>query len=99
MGRHYGYDMSSRPRLSGFSDLLMPVVPMYSNGSISAVLFFTDNPQKIYPVGQWEGPFPRFLFCKNFCSNDCMKHESSMKFYTTMHFLFHDPALNLCDER
>lgn len=99
MGRHWGYDYLSRPHLSGHAATLMPVIPMYHDGFISAVLIFTQHPQEIYPLGQWEGPFIPWLFCKNFCSEDCMKHESSLSLFTTLHFLFHDAALNTCEDR
>ncbi|EFC35561.1 hypothetical protein NAEGRDRAFT_60085 [Naegleria gruberi] len=99
MGTHFGYDVYTAPHLSGWSKTLVPVIPMYHEGQVSAVLFYSHSVQECYPIGQWEGPFIPWLFCKNFCSDDCMKHESSLTMFTTMHFLFHDADLNTCPER
>ncbi|KAL9645446.1 hypothetical protein ABK040_002644 [Willaertia magna] len=99
MGRHWGYDFTSKPHLSGHASSLMPVIPMYHEGFISAVLVFTHEVQKVWPVGNWEGPFNPTLFCYNFCTDECMKHESTFSFYTTLHFLFHDASENKCDSR
>ena len=99
MGRHAGFDLVSNPHLSGYSFTLMPVIPMYHDGFVSAILFFAHQSQEYWPVGQWEGPFIPYLFCKNFCSDNCMEKESGFSLFSTMHFLFHDPALNTCDNR
>ena len=99
MGRHWGYDMVSAPHLSGYSFTLMPVVPMYHDGFVSAVLFFVHQTQEVWPIGQWEGPFIPYLFCKNFCSDECMRKEETLSVFSTMHFLFHDASLNTCNDR
>lgn len=96
MGTHWGLDLKTGPLLSGYSANLVPAVPMYVNGTVSAVLFYAPKSQM---PGQWEGPFPRSIFCMNFCSSNCMEHEGTFSFYATMHFLFHDPALNSCETR
>ncbi|EFC40045.1 hypothetical protein NAEGRDRAFT_81112 [Naegleria gruberi] len=99
MGTHWGFDLVEHPNLSGYSYTLMPVIPMYHDGFVSAILFYTHQLQELWPVGQWEGPFIPSLFCKNFCSDNCMEKESSFRVFSTMHFLFHDASLNKCDDR
>jgi WAS/WASL-interacting protein len=96
MGRHWGYDLSSAPYLSGQTANLFPFVSMYNEDTsdISAVLLQTANSVLVEPFGDFEAYFISSLFCLNFCSNCTMDAPLA-----TMHFLFVDPSTLSCASR
>jgi len=96
MGIHHAFDLNYPSSQSWNASSLVPVMPMYHNGKISAVLLASSDAQRIEPFGDWEGPFPNFLFCKNWCANTGCTFPG-VSLWTTMHWLFEDPKLNTCD--
>jgi len=97
MGIHHAYDLAYPGSQSWNKDTLVPVLPMFdpTSGKITAVLLASSDAQRIEPFGDWEGPFPNFLFCKNWCANTGCTFPGVM-LWTTMHWFFGDPALNQC---
>eukprot|EP01114_Cavostelium_apophysatum_P019193 TRINITY_DN6116_c0_g1_i2.p1 TRINITY_DN6116_c0_g1~~TRINITY_DN6116_c0_g1_i2.p1 ORF type:complete len:267 (-),score=26.21 TRINITY_DN6116_c0_g1_i2:28-828(-) len=93
MGRHWALDLATAPKMSWIAKNLMPVVPMYHNGTISAVFVETPILQDYEPFGEWEIPLYFGLMCKNFCDSSCGWDVSK---FNTFHFFFHDPTLNTC---
>jgi hypothetical protein len=96
MGIHHAFDLASPGQLTWNASTLLPVLPMYDNtaGTLTAVLFAFPKVEKVEPIGDWEGPFPNFLFCKNFCSSECTFAGAS--FWSTMHWWFTDYSLATC---
>jgi len=98
MGIHHAYDLNFPGSQSWNASSLVPVLPMYSpqSGKITAVLLASSDAQRIEPFGDWEGPFINMLFCKNWCANTGCTFPG-VGLWTTMHWLFEDPKLNVCD--
>jgi len=99
MGIHHAFDLNYPSSQSWNASSLVPVMPMYNpqTGAITAVLLASTDAQRIEPLfGDWEGPFPNALFCKNWCANTGCTFPGVM-LWTTMHWLFEDPKLNVCD--
>jgi len=97
MGIHHAFDLNTPHSQSWNSSSLVPILPMYSpqTGRVTAVLIASPDAQRIEPLGDWEGPFTNSLFCKNWCANTGCTF-SGATFWTTMHWLFEDPASNVC---
>lgn len=98
MGTHYSYDVAYTPKLAYNMSTLMPVTPMYMNGTISAVLISSPTVQEVVPlIGPWEGPFINSLWCYNWCDDSCSTNfGKGTSFWSSMHFLFHDHSENTC---
>jgi len=96
MGTHWSYDLQTAPEMSWEEENLMPVVPMYSNGDISAFFFTTPVVQLPEPLGDWEGPFIPSLFCLNWCTSNCTWDAT---FISTLHFIIDNPSDNVCSSR
>jgi hypothetical protein len=97
MGIHHAFDTAYPGSQSWNKDTLVPVLPMYdpATGHINAVLLASSDAQRVEPFGDWEGPFPNMLMCKNWCANTGCTFPGVL-FWTTMHWLFGDPAQNQC---
>jgi len=97
MGIHHAFDLDYPGSQSWNKDSLVPVLPMYdpSTGHINAVLLASTDAQRVEPFGDWEGPFINMLMCKNWCANTGCTFPGVM-LWTTMHWLFGDPAQNQC---
>jgi hypothetical protein len=95
MGTHWAYDTKTHPVLSHITANLVPVMPMYSDqtGYLTAFLVHSNFVEKVWPFGYWEGPLTSGLFCYNLCQ-PCT-WDSNV--FSTMHFYFTDPALNICE--
>jgi len=98
MGTHYSYDLLTTPVLSFNATTMVPVTPMYFNGSVSAFLISSPQEQEIIPlIGAWEGPFPLTLWCYNWCSSQCSPNfDTYSGWWSSMHFLLHDHTINTC---
>jgi len=96
MGYHWSYDMAGAPNMTWISSNLIPVVPMYNNGELSAFFFTTSNVQRGWPLGRWEGPIPSILMCMNWCSPKC---DFDVYFWSTLHFFITDPNDDHCPSR
>jgi len=103
MGTHWAYDLSvGNNQMTWDANTMMPIMPMYLShdyGEIHAVLIAVPAIERIEPVGDFEGPFTRGLFCYNFCSADSTPcgNFQNVKAWTTMHWLFFDPTAATCD--
>jgi len=97
MGIHHAYDLNHPSSQTWNSSSLVPILPMYSatTGRVTAVLIASPDAQRIEPFGDWEGPFINSLFCKNWCANTGCTFPG-VSLWTTMHWLFEDPATNTC---
>jgi len=97
MGIHHAFDLNKPFDQTWNYTSLLPVLPMYSasSGAITAILIASSDAQRIEPFGDWEGPFINYLFCKNWCANSGCTFPG-VNLWTTMHWLFGDPALNQC---
>jgi len=103
MGAHYWYDLASPGSMTWNADTMVPVLPMYltsgpQSGYLHAILVATPQLQWMEPIGEYEGPFPNFLFCKNACAKDqsaCSQFTNS-GIWSTMHWEFSDPSLADC---
>jgi len=93
MGYHWSYDLVGAPNMTWLTSNLLPIVPMYNKGKISAFFFTTPNVQTPWPLGAWEGPLPDYLMCKNWCSSKC---SFDTWFWSTLHFYISDPDQNEC---
>jgi len=96
MGRHFGYDLQAHPEMSWLTQNLIPIMPMYNEdtAAVSAFLVNVPNWQDTEPVGDWEGPFPNSLWCKNYCNSTCPTYNA--KTWSTIHFMLTDPENNSC---
>eukprot|EP01129_Flabellula_baltica_P012695 TRINITY_DN5770_c0_g1_i1.p1 TRINITY_DN5770_c0_g1~~TRINITY_DN5770_c0_g1_i1.p1 ORF type:complete len:271 (+),score=28.17 TRINITY_DN5770_c0_g1_i1:211-1023(+) len=97
MGIHYALDVAKPGSQTWNANSLFPLMPMYDSvrGNLVAILIANPRVERVYPLGGWEGPFPNFLFCKNWCSSsDC--HWENTSWWSTQHWLFGDPALQQC---
>eukprot|EP01129_Flabellula_baltica_P016433 TRINITY_DN8750_c0_g1_i1.p1 TRINITY_DN8750_c0_g1~~TRINITY_DN8750_c0_g1_i1.p1 ORF type:complete len:273 (+),score=59.31 TRINITY_DN8750_c0_g1_i1:154-972(+) len=97
MGIHYAYDIHQPGNQTWNANSLFPLMPMYDSvkGDITAILIAIPRVERVYPFGGWEGPFPNFLFCKNWCaSSDC--HWKHTSWWSTQHWLFGNPDLQKC---
>jgi len=94
MGTHWGFDLQTAPIISHKIENLFPIMPMYHDGQISAILIAVDHALLVYPIGSWEGPFVPALFCYNFCDPSCTFDTT---FISTMHYFFTDYSQNTCD--
>jgi len=97
MGVHHAYDLNAPSQQTWNASSLVPVLPMYNpvSGHITAVLLASTDAQRVEPFGDWEGPFINALMCKNWCANTGCTFPG-VTFWTTMHWLFEDPTLNVC---
>jgi len=97
MGIHHAYDLAMPGNNTWNSNTLVPVLPMFNSqtGAISAVLFTAPILQHVEPFGDYEGPFPAFLMCKNWCASSGCQWPG-VTVWVTMHFFFTDPSLNTC---
>jgi len=66
MGYHYFYDLATAPSMSWVASNLLPIVPMYSNGTINAIFFASTIVQQgLLSSHEWDGiPLPNLLMCK-----------------------------------
>jgi len=94
MGRHWSWDVSGSNTWNW--QTLLPVMPMYMNGSLVTILINTAQWTVPYPVGDFEGPFVNSLMCLNWCSSNC---NFNADIWSTMHFFFSDPNFNNCPSR
>jgi hypothetical protein len=99
MGIHHAYDLNAPGNQTWNISSLVPVLPMYNSETkaISAILFWMPDVQRVEPFGDWEGPFPPFIFCKNWCADSGCKF-GGVNFFTTMHWMFTDPSKNTCSK-
>merc|ERR1712096_216245 len=92
MGTHHFLDLEKGPQMTWKSSALMPVVPMYDKGVITAVFFATPwVQQSILPpsTNQWEPiPLINTLMCRNLCDSDCTWHGTSI--WSTQHWYFNN---------
>jgi len=95
MGTHWSYDVSTPGNMTWLNGNLLPVMPMFMNGAITAVLINSPNVQTVWPIGIWEGPFINSLFCYNWCPTSGCTFDNT--FWTTTHFLFDDKSSNYCN--
>jgi len=70
MGTHWALNAVKAGGSTFNASTLFPIMPMYDSdtGHINAILVNSPHVNKIWPFGGWEGPFPNFLMCKNWCS-------------------------------
>eukprot|EP00053_Salpingoeca_punica_P005234 m.53244 g.53244 ORF g.53244 m.53244 type:complete len:286 (+) comp13142_c0_seq1:63-920(+) len=96
MGYHYFKDLSSGPRMSWESANMLPIVPMYNNGTINAFFFAsTDIQQQLTTANYWDGiALPNFLMCKNWCDKACTFGDTH--FWSTMHIYMNDYKQATC---
>jgi len=100
MGTHWALNAVKAGGSTFNASTLFPIMPMYDSdtGHINAILVNSPHVNKIWPFGGWEGPFPNFLMCKNWCSGSgCGFKDADV--WTTMHLWFNDPKQNsiTCD--
>jgi len=96
MGTHWSLDLVTAPYMSWVAANLLPIMPMYHDGQISAVLFNTDNVQTgSEPLGPWETPLVEQLMCYNWCNDTC---GWSNNWWNTMHIFFTDYTQNTCTQ-
>jgi len=96
MGTHWALDLATAPNMSWNASNLLPVMPMYFQDEISAILFNTPNIQLgSYPLGPWEVPLIEELMCYNFCDDSC---SWSNPMWNTMHFFFTNYEQNTCTQ-
>jgi len=94
MGTHWSLDLATAPYMSWVAANLLPIMPMYHNGQIDAVLFNTPNVQVgSEPLGPWEPPLVEALMCYNWCNDTC---TWSNDWWNTMHIFFTDYTQNTC---
>eukprot|EP01130_Rhizamoeba_saxonica_P006306 TRINITY_DN2513_c0_g1_i1.p1 TRINITY_DN2513_c0_g1~~TRINITY_DN2513_c0_g1_i1.p1 ORF type:complete len:290 (-),score=58.05 TRINITY_DN2513_c0_g1_i1:141-977(-) len=97
MGIHYAYDIDAPFNQTWQADSLFPIMPMYNaqDGLITAILINNAKTERVYPLGDWEGPFFNFLFCKNWCDDSgCTWYGANI--WSTMHWLFRNPDDQKC---
>jgi charged multivesicular body protein 7 len=96
MGYHYFYDLTSAPVMSWEAANLLPIVPMYSNGTINAIFFASSVVQQgLLSSHEWDGiPLPNLLMCKNWCDSSCTFGDTSI--WSTMHIYFRDYTQATC---
>jgi len=94
MGTHWSYDVATPGKMTWLSANLFPVLPMFMNGSITAVLINIPDLETTYPFGIWEGPFINSLYCYNWCPNSGCTFDNW--WWTTTHFVFDDTSNNKC---
>jgi hypothetical protein len=90
MGYHYFYDLSSAPYMSWEAANLLPIVPMYFNGSINAFFFASSVVQQSLLSAHWWDPIPLLdiLMCKNWCDSSCTWSDTSA--WSTFHVYLRD---------
>mmetsp|Transcript_29153 Transcript_29153/g.70987 ORF Transcript_29153/g.70987 Transcript_29153/m.70987 type:complete len:293 (-) Transcript_29153:64-942(-) len=94
MGTHYFYDLANSPngvaKMSWKASTLMPLVPMYHNGTLNAVFFASSAVQQDLFDAHWWEPTAliNYLMCKNWCDDDCTFEGTSA--WSTMHVYFRD---------
>jgi len=104
MGSHQWYDLASPGSMTWDANTMLPILPMYLNsgpqaGFLHAILIATPRLQWVEPIGDYEGPFPSFLFCKNACAKDqsACSDFTNAGIWSTMHWEFSDPSLATCE--
>jgi len=87
MGIHHAYDLNAPGNQTWNWQSLVPVLPMYDavNQNLNAVLINTPQAQWVEPLGEYEGPFPNMLMCKNWCANTGCDFPG-VTLWTTLHF-------------
>jgi hypothetical protein len=90
MGHHWFYDLEKAPNMSWEADNLLPIVPMYFNGTVNAIFFASTSVQQgLLNSHWWEPiPLPNLLMCKNTCDSDCTFLGTSL--WSTLHIYFND---------
>jgi len=91
MGHHWFYDVSTHiPKLPRDAGNLLPIVPMYTNGTINAFFFASTSIQQgIFDAHWWEPvPLANVLMCMNTCDPNC--GFSGTSFWSTFHVYFRD---------
>eukprot|EP00697_Spironema_sp_BW2_P012507 gnl/Spiro4/28775_TR14243_c0_g1_i1.p1 gnl/Spiro4/28775_TR14243_c0_g1~~gnl/Spiro4/28775_TR14243_c0_g1_i1.p1 ORF type:complete len:311 (+),score=62.15 gnl/Spiro4/28775_TR14243_c0_g1_i1:108-935(+) len=96
MGNHYFRDFQGGSTMQWKAATLMPVVPMYDQGVINAILFSSPFVQQgLLDAHSWEPiPLINYLMCKNFCNSDCTFSDTSI--FSTLHIYFKDPKSVTC---
>jgi len=96
MGYHYFYDLSTAPVMSWEAANLLPIVPMYFNGSINAFFFASSVVQQGLTGAHWWDPvfLLDFLMCKNWCDSSCTWHDTSA--WSTFHVYLKDYTQVTC---
>jgi hypothetical protein len=96
MGYHWFYDIQTAPNMSWQAQNLLPIVPMFNNGSVNAIFFASSSVQQsIFDPHTWEPiPLPNFLMCKNTCDADCTFTGTSA--WSTYHIYFRDYSAVTC---
>jgi hypothetical protein len=97
MGVHHAYDLNAPGSQTWNWLSLVPIQPMYgvTSQKLTAVLVNMPDLQVVEPFGDCEGPFPNFLFCKNWCANTGCTF-SGVTVWSTIHFFLGDPNLVTC---
>jgi len=96
MGHHYFYDLATAPSMSWKAANLLPIVLMYSNGTINAFFFASATVQQgIFGANQWDPlPLIDYLMCKNWCDSSCTFSDTST--WSTLHVYFRDYTKATC---
>eukprot|EP01102_Stenamoeba_stenopodia_P012388 TRINITY_DN3907_c0_g1_i1.p1 TRINITY_DN3907_c0_g1~~TRINITY_DN3907_c0_g1_i1.p1 ORF type:complete len:299 (-),score=55.36 TRINITY_DN3907_c0_g1_i1:118-969(-) len=96
MGYHYFYDLATAPNMSWEAANLLPIVPMYNNGTINAIFFASSVVQQgLLSSHEWDSiPLPNLLMCKNWCDSSCTFSDTSA--WSTMHIYFRDYTQATC---
>eukprot|EP00698_Gefionella_okellyi_P004459 TRINITY_DN14103_c0_g1_i1.p1 TRINITY_DN14103_c0_g1~~TRINITY_DN14103_c0_g1_i1.p1 ORF type:complete len:285 (+),score=48.49 TRINITY_DN14103_c0_g1_i1:88-942(+) len=99
MGYHYFYDLTMpQGGMSWEAENLLPIVPMYFNGSINAFFFASSVVQQSFLAGNmWEPvPLPDFLMCKNWCDSNCTFHDTAA--WSTLHIYMNNYKTVTCPD-
>jgi len=100
MGTHWFKDITkSDNHMSWKSENVLPIVPMYNNGTINAIFFNTDKVQQGLFDAHWWEPIPLInsMMCMNMCDSKCT--FSGTCSWSTMHIYFNDPKQVKCDRK
>jgi hypothetical protein len=98
MGHHYFYDLVDAPNMSWLAANLLPVVPMYHNGTINAFFFASATVQQgLLGANEWDPlPLINYLMCKNWCDSACTFSDTSA--WSTLHVYLRDYTQATCDD-
>jgi len=96
MGTHWALDLMTGPVLSFKAEQVLPFMPMYYDGTMSAFLVDTAVAQK-NPSNYWEGPLPPTTMCGNFCDGKNCPWDSAETF--TLHFFLRNHTSSICSSQ
>ena len=101
MGTHWALDLESAPKMTWEVANLMPVIPMYNDGVVSAFFIASDDTQQsLLPPSNrfWDiVVIPRSLMCLNWCDDSC-SWKGTLAF-STMHWLLGNYESVSCSSR